>query len=174
MSDPSLDQLKKRFLEVFGHPIESTPTILPSTQQNDILASTEIYGLNKKLKRLKNSIIKFDTHIDMLKSYKNNPNLIQKHLNTNTYQTLESEIKVLILNILRFHSNDMTPSQRKDFESTTSAFLNRLNNSRSCKSGSKDSCAIMGGSRRKRSTKSKTIKRKRKPRRKRKKTRRRR
>ena len=50
MSDPSLDQLKKRFIEIFGHPVESTPTSLPSTQQNDILASTGMDGLNKKLK----------------------------------------------------------------------------------------------------------------------------
>ena len=173
MSDPSLDQLKKRFIEIFGHPVESTPTTLPSTQQNDILASTGMDGLNKKLKKLKNLIIRFDSHIDMLKSYKNDPNLIQKHLNTNSYQTLESEIQVLIYNILRNHSNDMTPSQRKDFITTTSAFLNKLKNSRSCKSGSKESCVIMGGRRRKRRTKRSTTKKRRKTRMKRKNTRRR-
>ena len=93
----------------------------------------------------------------MMKNYKN-PALVKKHLETKKYQELETQIKILIMNILNTHSNDMSVSQKQEFEKNTTQFLDKINNVRNCKFGSKESCVISGGKKRKRTTKRKSRK----------------
>lgn len=151
-SDPSFERLNQRFEEIFGHSafIQQTPTSIPQ-QKEDLLSMTGPKGLNKKLTRLNNLQIRYDAHLKMMKEY-NNPADVQKHLESKQYKNLETEIKILIMNILNKHGNDMPISEKKEFEKNTSKFLSNLNKARTCKLGSKESCVISGGKRRRRRT----------------------
>ena len=157
-TDPSLNRLNQRFQEIFGYSALQLPSQIAASQENtDLINMTGQKGLIKKLKRLNNLLIRYNGQIEMMKNYKN-PALVKKHLETNKYQELETQIKILIMNILNTNSNDMSISQKQEFEKNTTKFLDKINNVRNCKFESKESCVISGGNKRKRTTKRKSRK----------------
>lgn len=157
-TDPSLNRLNQRFEEIFGYSaLQPPPQITASQDKTDLLNMTGQKGLIKKLTKLNNLLIRYDGQIKMMKDYKN-PELVKKHLETNKYKELETQIKILIINILNTNSNDMSISQKQEFEKNTTQFLDKINNVRNCKFGSKESCVISGGKKRKRTTKRKSRK----------------
>jgi len=157
-TDPSLNRLNQRFQEIFGYSaLQPPPQITASQDKTDLINMTGQNGLIKKLTRLNNLLIRYNGQIEMMKNYKN-PALVKKHLETKKYQELETQIKILIMNILNTHSNDMSVSQKQEFEKNTSQFLDKINNVRNCKFASKESCVISGGKKRKRTTKRKSRK----------------
>ncbi len=138
-SDPSLDQLRKRYEEVFGERIPSTSVI--TQQKPELLSMTGPEGLKRKLNKLKQLNIKYEVQFDYMKK---DPSLVKKQLLSNNYINLESEIKILILNILNNHTADMIPEQKKVFKETSLKLIKMMNQVRTCKM-KKESCVISGG-----------------------------
>ena len=151
-SDPSLDQLRKRYEEIFGERIPSTPVI--NNQKADILSMTGPQGLNKKLAKLKQLNINYEVQFDLMKK---TPSLVTNVLLSSKYIDLESEIKILILNILNNHDGDMLPEQKKVFKETSLKLIKMMNQVRTCKMKN-ESCVISGGKRKRKQMTRKTRK----------------